>query len=119
MNLAEFLVIVLATFALSVIVVLLFRFMAPPRVVVIASEDVPARWWPWSATPYNHWSYWMGGASSGGASSGITSDRSHRRPHPHHEGGDHARPWGGAQRGANGGAGHHVTAPSAPSAPSK
>lgn len=120
MNLFEFLVLVLATFALSVAVFFLFRVLFPPPIVVSIESSPPARWWPWSLTSYNHWPYWMGGGgsvSSGGGTS-STSDRLHHRPRPHH-GDDHARPWGGTQRGANGGAPSAPSAPPAPSAPSK
>lgn len=112
MNLYEFLVLVLATFALSVAVFFLFRVLFPPPIVVSIESSPPARWWPWSLTSYNHWPYWMGGGGSGGGgvSSGV---HPHHPPGSHNEGGKHVRPWGGAQRGANGGA------PSAPSAPSK
>ncbi len=106
MNLTEFLIIVLATFALSVIVILLFRLLTPPHVAVMTHEDTPARWWPWPITSYNHWPYWMGG-----------NERVHHERNSPKKEGEHARPWGGAQRGANGGGFHHGSAPPAPSAP--
>lgn len=105
MRLVEFLVLVLATLLLSVVVFALFRVLFPPMVGV-EQTVVPARWWPWSITSYNHWPYWMGGGSSSSSSGSHVPLPSASRHHG--DKGDHSRPWGGAQRGANGGAGHHA-----------
>jgi hypothetical protein len=81
--------------------------------VVIAESDAPARWWPWSITSYNHWPYWMGGSDSYGGDSGHRPRPPHS-PRPPRSEGDQSRPWGGAQRGANGG-GFHAQSSSTPS----
>ena len=134
MNLFEFLVLVLATFSLSVVVFFLFRVLFPPTVVVVEAEP-PVRWWPWSITSYNHWPYWMSGgvSSDGGRGSGGSGGggSNHNGGHirPHHKGADrgHAhqglghveggqsRPWGDGQRGANGGGFHQGASSPTPS----
>lgn len=98
MNLFEFFVLVLAAFSLSVIVFFLFRILYPRTADVLETRG-SAITWPWSITSYNYWPYWMNRGDS---------DRGHVVHPSGHPKEDYPRPWGGAQRGANGGAGHHA-----------
>lgn len=129
MNLFDFLILVLAAFAFSIVIFLIFQIFFPP-VVMVVNQPSPTRWWPWSVTSYNYWPIWMGvGGSSGGGDGGIRRSYQERCPSgschglpTSHPPSNISRPWGGAERHANGGGFHHTpstpSAPSPPSAPS-
>jgi hypothetical protein len=96
MNLFDLLVLILYVVAVGTVVLLLYRALFPP--VIIVEQPVEASWWPWSVTSYNYWPYWSGGGGDGGYVAG-----------PSHTGPSHElpRPWGGSGRGANAGGFHH------------
>jgi len=123
MNLFDFFILVLSAFALSLIIFLLFQILFPSASIV-TNQPVPTRWWPWSVTSYNYWPVWMGvsGGGASGSSSGSSKSYQERCPSGScrpSSSSPFSRPWGGAERGANGGGFYHTSsAPSAPSAPS-
>lgn len=91
MNLFDLLVLILYVVAVGTVVLLLYRALFPP--VIIVEQPVVASWWPWSITSYNHWPYWSGGDRGYGT-------RQEERQ-------ESQRPWGGSGRGANAGGFHH------------
>ena len=99
MNLLDLFVLLLSVFAIGIVVILVYRILFPP--VILVEQPIATPWWPWTITSYNYWPAWYlgGGGGGGGGQRG-----GHRAGH----GGEgHHRPWGGSGRGAHRGGFHH------------
>lgn len=100
MNLLDLFVLLLSVFAVGIIVILIYRILFPP--VILVEQPIATAWWPWTITSYNYWPAWhLGGGGGGDHGRG-----GHGRGHGGGHGGGH-RPWGGSGRGAHGGGFHH------------